>query len=484
MAHGVLLGIDFGTFNTVAMVRRGGGEARALLFDGSPLLPSAVLLGGPGDVLSGAEAVRSARVHPDRYEPNPKRRMADGIVLLGGYETDVVDLVAAVLGRVASEARQVVGQLPDRVVVTHPETWGTSRLSRLTAAAVRAGLPSPILVSEPIAAAAYFLGRVGAGQCAVVYDFGAGTFDAGVVRRGPSGALTVLASEGLPEVGGLDLDAALVEHLGRLIAQRAPDAGDRLRRPATAADRRARWQLWEDVRLAKESLSRRSQTLVHLPVLDDTVPVSRDEFEQLAEPVIARTVAVTRAAVRSAGIELSDVGGIFLVGGSSRVPLVATLLHRAFGMPPAVLEQPELVVAEGSLILLDACEERTPTGVTMRLPVGAGSEETVAQARGTAAGPSPVPQGSPQRVMQLSPASTTAGQASRIDEAVEPGQGRSIRRHLTDPWSVAAAVLLGALSSTIGGLAGASAAAVLTAGAVVAVIVHTVRVALGIAFDR
>nr|BFE59483.1 hypothetical protein GCM10020063_040090 [Dactylosporangium thailandense] len=492
MAQGVLLGIDFGTFNTVAMVRRGSGEARSLLFDGSPLLPSAVLLEGPGDVLSGAEAVRSARVHPDRYEPNPKRRMADGIVLLGGYETDVVDLVAAVLGRVASEARQIVGQFPDRVVVTHPETWGKSRLSRLTAAAVRAGLPNPILVSEPIAAAAYFLGqvgRVGAGQCAVVYDFGAGTFDAGVVRRDPGGALTVLASEGLPEVGGLDLDAALVEHLGRLIAQRDRDAWDRLRRPATAADRRARWQLWEDVRLAKESLSRRSQTLVHLPVLDDAVPVSRDEFEQLAEPVIARTVAVTRAAVRSAGIGPSDVGGIFLVGGSSRVPLVATLLHRAFGMPPTVLEQPELVVAEGSLILLDACEERTPTGVTMRLPADAGSEETVSQetvsqARGTATGPSPAPQGSPQRVMQLSPASPTAGRASRVDEAGEPGRGRSIRRHLTDPWSAAAAVLLGALSGTVGGLAGASTAAVLTAGAVVTVIVHTVRVALGIVFDR
>ncbi|MGI5174896.1 Hsp70 family protein [Dactylosporangium sp. CA-152071] len=487
MAHGVLLGIDFGTFNTVAMVRRGGGEARSLLFDGSPLLPSAVLLEGPGDVLSGAEAVRSARVQPDRYEPNPKRRMADGIVLLGGHETDVVDLVAAVLGRVASEARQVVGRLPDRVVVTHPEIWGTSRLSRLTEAAVRAGLPDPMLVAEPIAAAAYFLGqvgRVGAGQCAVVYDFGAGTFDASVVRRGPGGALTVLASEGLPEVGGLDLDAALVEHLGRLVAHRARDAWDRLRQPATAADRRAHRQLWEDVRLAKESLSRRSQTLVHLPVLDETVPVSRDEFEQLAEPVIARTVAVTRAAVRSAGIGLSDVGGIFLVGGSSRVPLVATLLHRAFGMPPTVLEQPELVVAEGSLILLDACEERTPTGVTMRLPADAGSEETVAQARGTAAGPAPVPQGSPQRVTQLSPASPTAGRASRVDEAVEPGRGRSVRRHLTDPWSVAAAVLLGALSGTAGGLAGAGTAAVLTAGVMVAVIVHVVRVALGIVFDR
>jgi molecular chaperone DnaK (HSP70) len=465
MARDVLLGIDFGTSNTVAMVRRGTADARPLLFDGSPLLPSAVLLEGPGDVLSGADAVRSARLYPDRYEPNPKRRMADGIVLLGGDEIDVVDLVAAVLTRVATEAKQVTGQVPDRIVVTHPEIWGTSRLSRLTEAVARAGLPTPKLVSEPVAAAAYFLdqvGRVEPGHCAVVYDFGAGTFDAGVVRRRPDEALTVLASEGLPELGGLDLDAALVEHLGRHIARRDGEVWDRLRRPVSVADRRARWQLWEDVRLAKESLSRRSQTLVHLPFLDESVPVTREEFEHLAEPVIARTVAVTRAAVRSAGIGPPDVGGIFLVGGSSRVPLVATLLHRAFGIPPTVLEQPELVVAEGSLSLLGAHEEHTPAGVTMALVALAPQRPE----SGPPTRPPPVPVSPPA-----------------ADRPTGPPERRAVRGHLTDAWGIGAAAVLGILAGAVA--ASADAGAVVAAGAAVAVavLVYAVRVVLGIVFE-
>ena len=497
MANGVLLGIDFGTSNTVAMVRRGDTEARPLLFDGSPLLPSAVLLEGPGDVLAGTDAVRSARLYPDRYEPNPKRRMSDGIVLLGGAETDVVDLVAAVLSRVAVEARQVTGQVPDRVVATHPEIWGTSRLGRLTESVVRAGLPTPKLVSEPVAAAAYFLAegsRVGPGRCAVVYDFGAGTFDASVVRRGPDGALTVLASEGLPEVGGLDLDAALVEHLGRLIAQRDRDAWDRLRRPNSVADRRAHWQLWEDVRLAKESLSRRPQTSVHLPFLDESVPVSREEFEHLAEPVIARTVTVTRAAVRSAGIGPQDVGGIFLVGGSSRVPLVATLLHRAFEIPPTVLEQPELVVAEGALSRLDAHEERTPAGVTMSLPIpvpetGTDQPTRPQPIRATAPPVPPVAGGSPVSAppvagLQPSPRPSSGLESSPVRER-PPGRTPhpAVRSHLADPWGVVAAAVLGILAGVVAAAADAGTLPAVGAAVVVAVLVYAVRVVLGFVFD-
>jgi molecular chaperone DnaK (HSP70) len=286
-----------------------------------------------------------------------------------------------------------------------------------------------------------------------VYDLGAGTFDAGVVRRGPDGALTVLASEGLPELGGLDLDAALVEHLGQHIARRDPAAWERLRRPATVADRRARWQLWEDVRLAKESLSRRSQTQVHLPFLDESVPISREEFERLAEPVIARTVTVTRAAVRGAGVQPPDVGGIFLVGGSSRVPLVATLLHRAFDLPPTVLEQPELVVAEGSLSLLDAHEERTPAGVTMALSV-------------VAAAP-------------LASAPLSAEKTHR-----RPRAGRASGPILRDPWGIGAALVLGVLAGAVATMADAGAATAVVAAAVVAVLVYAVRVVLGLALER
>src|SRR6266704_2190653 len=203
---GFALGVDFGTSNTVAVLRWPDGRARSLLVDGSPLLPSAVYADPGGNLLVGKDAIHSARLDPARFEPNPKRRIDDHSVLLGDRELPVVDLVAAVLIRIAEEARRTTGGAPiDPVTLTCPAGWGPTRRGGLCAAAALAGWPRVRLVEEPVAAATYF-----------------------------------------------------TNVLGRL-------------------------------------------------------------------------------------------AGVFLVGGASRTPLVATLLHRAVGEPPLAIEQPELVVAEGSL---------------------------------------------------------------------------------------------------------------------------------------
>src|SRR2546423_1215664 len=102
---GDALGVDFGTSNTVAVLRWPDGRARPLLVDGSPLLPSSVYADPNGTILAGRDAVHSARLDPARFEPNPKRRIDDTSVLLGDRELSVVDLVAAVLGRIGEEAR-------------------------------------------------------------------------------------------------------------------------------------------------------------------------------------------------------------------------------------------------------------------------------------------------------------------------------------------------------------------------------------------
>jgi hypothetical protein len=213
---------------------------------------------------------------------------------------------------------------------------------------------------------------------------------------------------------------------------------------------------------------------VHLPFLDESVPVSREEFEHLAEPVIARTVTVTRAAVRSAGIGPQDVGGIFLVGGSSRVPLVATLLHRAFELPPTVLEQPELVVAEGALSRLDAHEEHTPAGVTMTLPV----PETETESEPPT-----------QRIPAKGTARPVVPAAPSVPASVPENPGLRherppVRRHLADPWGVAAAAVLGILAGAVAAAADAGALPAIGAAVVVAVLVYAVRVVLGLAFDH
>ncbi|GAA1544449.1 hypothetical protein GCM10009827_075310 [Dactylosporangium maewongense] len=352
---GFRLGIDFGTSNTVAVLRWPDGRTKPLLFDGSPLLPSAVYVNADGTILTGRDAVHSARLQPHRFEPYPKRRVEEGTVWLGEQDVPVLDLVTTVLRRVAAETYRVAGAYPNEVNLTHPATWPPQRRQTLSQAAVAAGFPSPFLSSEPVAAASYFVGTVGThvpvGGIAVVYDFGAGTFDASVVRRNAGGGFDVLASEGLPDAGGLDVDAAVVAYLGRAFTGREGDQWRRLTNPESESDRRAAWQLWEDARLAKEMLSRAATTYVHVPLYDESVPIGREQLEQLARPILDRTVTATQLAVSSAGVAGQPLAAVFLVGGSSRIPLAATLLHRAFGLAPTAIEQPELVVAEGALHL-------------------------------------------------------------------------------------------------------------------------------------
>jgi hypothetical protein len=350
---GYRLSVDFGTSNTVAVIGHRGADARPLLFDGSPTLRSAVFLDASNGLLVGRDAERSARTSPDRFEPNPKRRVDEPAVLLGDAEIPVVDLIAAVLRRVATEARRVAGGAPiGSVTLTYPAAWAHTRRQVLTQAAHRAGIPPTSMVPEPVAAAHSFLalagGNVPVGASVLVYDLGAGTFDASVVRRGPNG-FDVVAAEGLAQGGGLDIDAAIVAYLAAVQADRAGELWSRLLNPTTPEERRANRLLWDDVRTAKEQLSRASQTVIHVPLSGDDVPLGREQLERLARPILDATIATTRLAVNNARVGPSEVAGVFLVGGGSRIPLVTTLLHQAFQHAPAVTEQPELVVAEGGL---------------------------------------------------------------------------------------------------------------------------------------
>jgi len=346
------LGIDYGTSNTVAVLLRPDGRTRPLLFDSTPLLPSAVVAAGDGRLLVGRDAERAARSDPGRFEPNPKRRIDDLDVLLGESAYPVVDLVAAVLDRIAAEARRTAGGPVDGLTLTHPVVWGPARRTVLTAAAARVGLPAPELVAEPVAAAVYFtevLGhRMAPDSAVVVYDLGAGTFDVSVVQRTQTGFET-LAYRGLDDVGGIDLDALVVAHVGEVLATTAPDVWRHLCAPPDAGWRRQRLQLWQDVREARETLTRESSVSVFVAAAERDVLITRAEFEAAAEPLLERTVRTTLAAVREARIRPESLAGWFLVGGATRTPLVATMLLRATGQAPTVLEEPQLVVAEGAV---------------------------------------------------------------------------------------------------------------------------------------
>jgi molecular chaperone DnaK len=353
-----VLGIDFGTSNTVAMVRTADARMRPLLFDGSPLLPSAVYVNTDGKVLVGRDAERNARVDPARFEPNPKRRIDDGEVFVAGQVLPVPQIFGYVLSQVNTEARRQLGGAPQEVRLTHPARWGERRRSLLVEAARRAGLVgasvTPQLIPEPVGAASYFTAVLGStvpvGRSLAIYDLGGGTFDATVVRRTRTG-FEVLAEDGLADVGGLDFDHAIVEYLGKAYGQSHPAEWASLVAPADPNDRRLRRMLYEDVRGAKEMLSRTASADIHLPALEVDAHLTREELESLVRPYLERTVACLRRAIESARLTPHDLVGIFLVGGSSRIPLAAHLIHSELGVAPTTLEQPETVVVEGALCI-------------------------------------------------------------------------------------------------------------------------------------
>jgi hypothetical protein len=272
-----------------------------------------------------------------------------GGLLLGERSYPVAELIAAVLRRIRAEAIRIGGVEPAGVTLTHPAAWGPRRRGVLETAAALAGFGRPAMMSEPVAAATYFtsvLGhRVAVGQSMVVYDLGAGTFDVSVVRRCGDG-FEVVATGGLDAFGGLDLDAVIVQRIGSVVAPTAPALWQRLTAPVESEDRRSFRLLWDDARAVKEMLSRQPVAAIHVPLIDQQVHVTREEFEQAARPGIERTVDVTLSTI---GRLRESVVGIFLVGGSSRIPLVATVLHQRLGMAPTAIEQPEIVVAEGGL---------------------------------------------------------------------------------------------------------------------------------------
>ncbi|MFG3576178.1 Hsp70 family protein [Micromonospora chersina] len=407
---GFALGVDLGTSNTVAVLRWPDGRTRPLLVEGEPILPSGVYADTDGRLHVGRDALRLAHADPDRYEPNPKRRVDEPEVTLGDRRYRPAELLGGVLRAVGEAAVGALGFLPP-AVLTCPATWDADRRQVLAEALALAGWPSAAehtlsgptppgtrLLREPVAAARYYtevLRRpVPVGESVAVFDFGGGTLDVAVVRNegadpwGDSG-FRVISCGGLDDLGGLDLDAALLALVGARVAATHPAQWARLSEPADTTGWRERLQFVEHVRGAKEMLSRTTAAPVAVPGVPAAVSLSRAELEGVATPLLRRAVAETRRVIAAAGLTPERLAGLFLVGGSSRIPLVARLLHAELGIAPTVLEQPELPVAEGALTDLPLRRNRPAAPPLPLAPVGAAP----AGPNGTRV--APAPQGTP-----------------------------------------------------------------------------------------
>lgn len=359
--------VDFGTSSTCVVASVNGREPQVVVVDGQPIMSSAVYAAPDGTLFVGQEAERQAAVDPSRYEPHPKQRIDEGELLLGDSVLRVVDVVRAVLRRAVSEARRLAGGAEvGLLVLTHPADWGAVRTRLLRQAAAQLAR-EVALVPEPVAAAVFhavtfaptelghertveFSGMPG--DTLAVLDVGGGTVDVSVVRRDPGnryGGFEVLATRGDPGFGGADIDQALLDHIGSLVSSAAPEAWEELVHGRELEARRRRRVLRQDVRGAKETLSRHTYTDVPMPPPFADAHVTREDLERLVGTPLSRAVELTIETIEAAGLRPRQLTAIFLVGGSSRVPLVSRLVHERTGVIPTTLDQPETVVARGAL---------------------------------------------------------------------------------------------------------------------------------------
>lgn len=457
--------VDFGTSSTCVAVSVDGREPQVVVVDGQPIMPSAVFAAADGTLFVGQEAERQAAIDPSRYEPNPKRRIDEGELLLGNTVISVLDVVRAVLGRAVGEARRLAGNATvDLLVLTHPADWGALRTRVLRQAAH--GLATEVsLVPEPVAAAVFHAAShaLPDGAALAVLDLGGGTVDVSVVRRQPVGGnepdrgqqvagFRVLATHGDPNFGGADIDQLLLEHVGSTLAESDRADWRALMEGREMSDRRRRRVFRQDVRGAKETLSRHTYTDLPMPPPFPDAHVTRDDLERLVAAPLRRAASLTVETIAEAGLGPDQLASVFLVGGSSRIPLVARLVYQRTGIIPTTLDQPETVVARGALRAITVDPLRTG-GLPHRPPPGQSESPTMTIR------PASYPTGLPPGFQQGPPAPPVSQAAQSLPSAPKPAaKPRRRRRGLVVGAVVLVLVAAGVAGVLVLGHKGATAA--------------------------
>jgi molecular chaperone DnaK len=328
------LGIDVGTtFITAAICREdAGGHAPpevVPLGSRSAALRSVVYLGHDGQVLVGEAAERRAAAEPDRVIRELKRYLGDEVpILIGGIPHSAPELTASVVSWIVDRVAQQEGGPARGVTLTHPASWTASNIQAVADALSAVPLPKVTFCAEPQAVAAAYSMRewIDIGNTVAVYDLGGGTFDVAVLRKtGDKTFCTLGIPQGIGRLGGTDFDDAVFGHVLAAVpalSELEPEAAEegRLQRSFALCRR--------ECTDAKEALSVDTEVTIPvlLPRIQSQVHLTRAEFEDLICPQVAETVEALRRTLRSADVAPEDLDAVLLVGGSSRMPLVAQLL--------------------------------------------------------------------------------------------------------------------------------------------------------------
>lgn len=357
------LGIDLGTTYSAAAIARGDRLEIFQLGERAATIPSIVLLRADGEVLTGEAAERRALAEPTRTGREFKRRLGDPTpIILGGTPYGAEALLAHLMRSIVARVTQQSGEPPAAIAVCHPASYGAYKLDLLQQAVRQADIGQVTMLTEPEAAALDYARqeRVPSGSVIAVYDFGGGTFDATILRKTDDGFEMLGQPEGLERLGGIDFDEALFRRAMELVAAQGVqvDASD----PAAMA---AIARLRDECRRAKEALSSDTDATIpiFLPGLQTELRLTRAEFEDMIRPRIHETIEALGRATRSAGLGYGELDRILLVGGSSRIPLVAEMVREATSRPVAVDAHPKHTMALGAAFVAE--QQRVEAGAAL-----------------------------------------------------------------------------------------------------------------------
>ncbi|MEU2553736.1 molecular chaperone DnaK [Streptomyces sp. NPDC013313] len=349
------VGIDLGTTNSVVAVLEGGEPAVVANAEGARTTPSVVAFAKNGDVLVGEVAKRQAVTNVERTARSVKRHMGDAgwrfpeQGSIDGSRLRAQELSARVLQKLKRDAEAYLGEDVTDAVITVPAYFDDTQRQATKEAGEIAGLKVLRIINEPTAAAlAYGLDR-GEEQTVLVFDLGGGTFDVSLLEIG-DGVIEVKATNGDTHLGGDDWDQRIVDHLvKRFKGQYGIDLG---------ADKMAVQRLREAAEKAKIELSASSETSINLPYITASAEgplhleekLTRAQFQELTEDLLDRCKKPFHQAVQDAGVQLSAVDHVILVGGSTRMPAVTGLVKELTGRDPHKGVNPDEVVAVGAAL--------------------------------------------------------------------------------------------------------------------------------------
>jgi molecular chaperone DnaK len=345
------VGIDLGTTNSVVSVLEAGEPNVIPNAEGGRTSPSVVGFSKTGEVLVGEVAKRQAITNPDRTIRSVKRHMGTSwTVDIDGKKYTAQEISARILQKLKRDAESYLGDTVTQAVITVPAYFDDAQRTATKEAGQIAGLEVLRIINEPTAAAlAYGLDKEGADQTVLVFDLGGGTFDVSILEIG-EGVFEVKSTHGDTQLGGDDWDQRVIDWLVQSF--KSKEGVD------LSQDKMAVQRLKEAAEKAKIELSSVAQTQINLPFITATSEgpkhldeqLTRAKFQELTADLVDKCRGPFEQAINDAGLSVSDIDHVVLVGGSTRMPAIQELVHTITGKEPHKGVNPDEVVAVGAAI--------------------------------------------------------------------------------------------------------------------------------------